>query len=207
MTASAHMRLWRDDRLTNHAQQLAAQYLAEMPARWAHVQAVAAHTQTIAALLDPGAEHILVSAAWLHDIGYAHQLAHTQFHPLDGAEFAREQTFPETVVELVAHHSGAWSEAIERGLVTELARYPAPPTPFLDIITYADLTRGPDGVPITVRNRLLEVLGRYGRGDAVHRAIARSAPSLLAAGERVQARIHEARARAAELDQPQNRTP
>lgn len=193
MTASTHMRLWRDDRLTNHAQQLAAQYLADLPTRWAHTQAVAQHTQNLAQLLDPAAEHILVSAAWLHDIGYAHQLAHTQFHPLDGAEFAREATFPETVAELVAHHSGAWSEAIERGLTTELARYPAPPTPFLDILTYADLTRGPDGAPITIPKRLLEVLGRYQPGDAVHRAIARSAPSLLAAGERVQARIRQAR--------------
>lgn len=194
MTASTHMRLWRDDRLTNHAQQLAAQYLADLPERWAHVQAVAAHTQTVAQLLDPAAEHILVSAAWLHDIGYAHQLAHSQFHPLDGAEFAREQTFPETVVDLVAHHSGAWSEAIERGLTVEFARYPAPPTPFLDILTYADLTRGPDGAPITIRNRLRDILGRYAPGDAVHRAIARSAPALIAAGERVQARIRQAHA-------------
>lgn len=200
MTSSTHMRLWRDDRLTNHAQQLAAQHLADLPARWAHVQAVAAHTQTIAQLLDPAAEHILVSAAWLHDIGYAHQLAHNQFHPLDGAEFVREQTFPETVVELVAHHSGAWFEAIERDLTAELGRYPAPPTPFLDILTYADLTRGPDGAPTTIRNRLRDILSRYERGHAVHRAIARSAPTLIAAGARVQERITHARARAAELD-------
>lgn len=194
MTSSTPMRLWRDDRLTNHAQQLAADHLIDHAPRWAHVQGVAARTRQIAQLIDPAAEHILVSAAWLHDLGHVSTLAHSGFHALDGAEFAAAHTFPATVVELIAHHSGAWSEAIERGMIAELARYPLPPKAFLDILTYADLTIGPAGQPMTVRDRLSDILARYPRGDAVHRAIARSAPALIASCDRVKARIQHAQA-------------
>lgn len=202
MTSSTPMRLWRDDRLTNHAQQLAADHLIDHAPRWAHVQGVAARTQQIAQLIDPAAEHILVSAAWLHDLGHVSTLAHSGFHALDGAEFAAAHTFPATVVELIAHHSGAWSEAIERGMIADLARYPLPPKAFLDILTYADLTIGPAGQPMTARDRLSDILARYPRGDAVHRAIARSAPALIASCDRVKARIKHAQA---STDQPGRR--
>lgn len=186
MTSSIPMRLWRDDRLSNHAEYLAEHHLAaDLPKRWAHTRAVAELTAQVAALIAPAAEHILVAGAFLHDIGYSTAIKDTGFHPLDGAEFAREQTFPETVVGLIAHHSGAWAEAIERGLAQELVHYPVPPADFLDIITYADLSTTPTGQRTNPADRLTEVLQRYGRDHLVHRAIRRSGPDLLAAATRV----------------------
>lgn len=61
-----------------------------------------------------------MAAAWLHDIGYTPELATTQFHPLDGARYLRD----DRVVNLVAHHSGARYEAAERGLEAELSAFP-----------------------------------------------------------------------------------
>lgn len=186
MTSSIPMRLWRDDRLSNHAEHLAEYHLAaDLPERWAHTRAVAELTAQVAALIAPAAEHILVAAAFMHDIGYSISVKDTGFHPIDGAEFAREQTFPETVVGLVAHHSGAWAEAIERSLEQELQHYPVPPADFLDIITYADLSTTPNGQRTNPADRLTEVLQRYGRDHLVHRAIRRSGPDLLAAAARV----------------------
>ncbi|GEM_PF-6153415 len=47
-------------------------------------------------------------------------------------------------------------------------------------------TAGPDGQEMTVRKRIAEILGRYGPDHVVSRALARSAPELIAAVERVQ---------------------
>ena len=91
--------------------------------RWQHVRAVAASAERVAltAALDRG---ILVSAAWLHDIGYADQLRTTGFHPLDGARYLLTQGFDERVAALVAHHSCAVAEARLRGLYSQVREFP-----------------------------------------------------------------------------------
>ncbi len=67
------------------ARELAEQLLSrELPRRWSHVAAVAKRADEVAPVLDVDAD-LLVSAAWLHDIGYAPQVVDTGFHPLDGA--------------------------------------------------------------------------------------------------------------------------
>src|SRR4051794_3742051 len=78
--------------------------------RWQHVQAVAARALEVceATGLDAG---VLVSAAWLHDVGYAPEVFVTGFHPLDGARHLRSLRFRGPVPELVAHHSCARFEA------------------------------------------------------------------------------------------------
>jgi hypothetical protein len=53
---------------------------------------------------------------WLHDIGYAPELAGTGCHPLDGARYLRRIGVDEQVVSLVAYHSCARIEAEVRGL-------------------------------------------------------------------------------------------
>jgi hypothetical protein len=68
----------------------------------------------------PGWRWQHVAAAWLHAIGYAPSIGHTRFRPLDGARHRRDQGWPTSVVNLVAHHSGARFEAEERGLTTVL---------------------------------------------------------------------------------------
>lgn len=59
--------------------------------RWQHVAGVA--SAAAAAAADPVADReaqLLIAAAWLHDIGYAVELAETGIHPLDGARHLRE---------------------------------------------------------------------------------------------------------------------
>ena len=87
----------------------------DLPVRWSHVRGVAAAAGDLAQLLSHNRD-ILVSAAWLHDVGYASEVAQTGFHPLDGARFLREDGWDESVVGLVAHHSFAVVEARLRGL-------------------------------------------------------------------------------------------
>lgn len=183
------MDLLRDERLVGAARDLAEQLLVELPPRWAHTQAVAALTSELAPRLEPVAQHLLVTAAWLHDIGYCPQIAHTGFHPVDGALFAEGHGYSGTIVGLVAHHSGAPIEAQVRGMSSVLRGLPVPPQRFLDIVTYADLHCGPTGERVAATDRFAEVLRRYPAQDPVHRAVTQSRPQLLAAVRRVEMRL------------------
>ena len=97
-----------------------------------------------------------------------------------------EPGFPAVVVSLVAYHTGAEFEARERGLSDALAEFPAPPEFLLDLLTCADMTIGRDGSSVRPDDRISEILARYPAEDPVHRAIERSAPTLLAAAARVE---------------------
>nr|WP_244324498.1 hypothetical protein [Mycobacterium timonense] len=66
-----------------------------------------------------------------------------------------------------------------------LAAFSDPPSDVLDVLTFCDLTTGPDGAPVSPRDRLIEVLGRYGPEDPVHRAVDAGRDELLAAVRRV----------------------
>lgn len=131
----------------------------------------------------PDAE-LLAAAAWLHDVGYAPELAATRFHPLDGARWLRAEGWPAAVVSLVAYHSGAEWEARERGLMDELAEFECPDPDALDLVTFADMTSSPVGERVAARQRIAEILTRYPEGDPVHRAVQRSAPELMASVRR-----------------------
>ena len=126
-----------------------------------------------------------MTAAWLHDIGFAPTLVATGLPPLDGARHLRDEGWPELVVCLVARHTGTEVEAEERGLSRELAEFARPPELLLDLVTTADLTTSPDGYEIDPAVRVTEILCRYSSDHPVHRALTRSAPSLRAAAERV----------------------
>ena len=67
---------------------VAARMAVVLPQRFAHVQAVAAKAGNLRPILDGDAD-LLVTAAWLHDIGYAPTVEDTGFHPLDGARYLR----------------------------------------------------------------------------------------------------------------------
>jgi putative nucleotidyltransferase with HDIG domain len=175
---------------------LAFTLLAEaLPRRWAHTVGVAVTAEALARVLAPPASvDDIVAAAWLHDIGYAPDLVDTGFHPIDGARHAQEQEFPPQVVNLIAHHTGAVFEAHERSLREELARYRFP----VDVVepailSCADLRTGPDGKPVDPADRIAEVLQRYPAEHPVHRAIAKSAPLLVAQARLVQAAAETAR--------------
>lgn len=180
---------------TSFAAEIALSKLASrLPRRWKHVQAVASRATWVAQSLGLGED--LVSAAWLHDIGYAPDLVATGFHPLDGARFLRREGFDECIVSLVAYHSCAYIEAGIRGLASELAADFAPGTSELaDALLYCDMTTGPDGDYVRPADRLVEIRGRYGPDHEVTRFVELAAPEILTAAGRVEELLKAAQPR------------
>jgi hypothetical protein len=173
------------------AEATARKFLAKpLPRRWAHTQGVAAAARGLAPVLGTDAD-LVTAAAWLHDIGYAPTIVATGFHPLDGARHLRDNEGASAVLcRLVAHHSCALNEAIERGLARDLAVEFCPARRDLaDALIYCDMTTGPDGHRLPVAHRLAEIRSRYGPGHLVSRSISRSAPELTSAVERVTGRL------------------
>ena len=175
------------------ARQLAEELLANaLPQRWAHTQGVAHQARFLAPVLGPLASTV-EQAAWLHDIGYSPALVKTGFHPLDGARFLRDHTdIGSPVAVLVAHHSGASVEAANRGLLEELSSE-FPDDAFDDFalagLTYSDMVVGPGGEPMSVDERLAEILRRYPPDDVVHRSIEQSSEAIRGQCARVAARL------------------
>lgn len=156
--------------LVQRAAETAERFVSPLGRRWLHVQAVAARATELSPAVDSDDKKTLVAAAWLHDIGYAPAIAHTRFHPLDGALYLRNSGWPDTIVNLVAHHSGARFEAAERGIDLELAEFPFEDSPLLDALVTADLTTGPSGERFSYDERISEILRRYSPDDPVNRA-------------------------------------
>jgi hypothetical protein len=170
------------------AKSQAEQLIAPLGDRWMHVQAVANEACRVGAVLPAEDADLLVAAAFLHDVGYAPSLNRLGFHPVDGARFLRRHG-QERLASLVAHHSGARFEAEERRLVDELAAFPVEVGPIMDALTFADMTTGPAGQPVTLDERISEIQHRYPHDDPVHRAIVRARPLLQAAIDRTRHRL------------------
>ena len=156
--------------------------------RWLHLQAVGRSAEELG-VRGIDVSEAVVMAAWLHDVGYADTVANTGFHPLDGAEWLRQQAAPEGVVALVAYHSAAQFEAEERGLAEELARFPAPDQDQLDVLTLIDMSTSPTGEQVPVNERLAEILARYPEEHPVHRAVSRSRGYLAESANRAAKRL------------------
>ena len=84
------------------------------------MQGVAARARSLGPVLGADAD-LLETAAWVHDVGYAPDLAVTGLHQLDGARYLRDPQHADAMLcRLVAHHSCAIVEAGERGLADAL---------------------------------------------------------------------------------------
>lgn len=152
--------------------------------RRAHSLAVGRKVEAELPRVRPSVRADLVSAAVLHDIGYAHPA--TGLHALDGARFLAAEGFSMVVCNLVAHHTASTYEAAERGV--DLAAYRAfsvhhDLSDAHAVLWWADMTTGPQGHDVTVEDRLEEICARYGPGDTVTRFIERARPVLLSAGQ------------------------
>ncbi|MFC0431956.1 HD domain-containing protein [Kutzneria buriramensis] len=158
--------------LEEWARSTAGRLLAELPRRWAHSQGVARKAEDVALALEPADRPMLIAAAWLHDIGYAAVLRKCGLHPLDGARYLAALGVPGRVCGLVAHHSGAASVAALMGLGHQLAEFPDERGPVRDALWYCDLTTSPDGLPVSLRTRTVELCARRGPDDPVVRALA-----------------------------------
>jgi putative nucleotidyltransferase with HDIG domain len=162
--------------------------LSPLGSRWAHTQAVAARAQAVAAAVPEADRELLVAAAYLHDIGYAPELADSGFHPLDGARWLRAQGH-ERLACLVAHHSAAQFEAQTRGLADELEAFPEEHSSTADALGYCDLTTDSAGRPVTLEARLADIDARYGNDTEVIRGVRGAAPELAALVARSEARL------------------
>src|SRR6186713_1361880 len=134
--------------IVDWAQETSEQWLSPLGRRWTHVQRVADLADEVGMTFGEDRE-TLVAAAYLHDIGYAPELAKTGFHPLDGARFIRERGH-ERLARLVAHHSGARIEAQLRGITDYMGEFPFDDSDLDLALTYCDLTTGPDGSRVTL---------------------------------------------------------
>lgn len=156
------------------AAELAARLVRPVGARWAHTAAVVQQAERARHLFAGELGNELLAAAWLHDIGYAREVARTGFHPLDGAVYLHGTKWPAGVVSLVAHHSCAAVEAATRGLTDQLAVFSPPPTTLADALCWCDMTSGPTGTRVTLEERLAEVSSRYGADHLVVRSLLRA---------------------------------
>lgn len=171
--------------LVKWAESTARARLAEsLPRRWRHVQQVAERSDVLASQLGEDAE-LLVVSAWLHDIGYAPELAEVGFHPLDGARFLRDHGRDGRLCGLVAFHSSALAEAEALDLADQLAaEFGDERTLTRDLLWFADMTTGPDGQCMSFEERMADVRERYGPDHYVIRALETGMAERAAAGRR-----------------------
>ena len=147
------------------AQALARELLGDVGTRWAHVQTAGAMAARVSVLFDDLEAALLVAAATLHDVGYAPAIAHTGFHPLDGAVFLRSRGMSERLVSLVAHHSEADMLGPQHGVFDLAQRFPRERSLLADALVYADMHAAPDGQVVRAETRLADIAMR--RPDAV----------------------------------------
>jgi hypothetical protein len=160
----------------------AEQFMSPLGRRWAHAQAVAVRA---ASLPFSGAERdLLVAAAYLHDIGYAPELAATGFHALDGARHLRSLG-EEDLARLVAHHTNASHEARLRGFGNYDNEFPFGGMLLDDALTFCDLTTSPDGELATLEDRVEEIIHRYGAAHVVSRTVLAGLPAFGRGRERI----------------------
>lgn len=160
------------------AEQEARRLLEPLGARWRHTQGVADRAQRVGGALERDDAQLLLAAAYLHDVGYAPELAQTGFHPVDGARFVRACGHGR-LAGLVAYHSAAVAEASERGLAAELSGFEYERSVVSRALTYCDLTTDSDGRPVEPTGRFAEIRRRYGHGTPETRALERAEPALL----------------------------
>lgn len=173
--------------IASWARRTAEERLSPLDRRWTHVAAVGAAAERIAPAFGLDGE-TLIAAAFLHDIGYAPELAMTGFHPLDGARFVRAHG-EERIARIVAHHSGARLEAELRGIDGYCDEFPFEDGPLDHAVTCCDLTTGPSGLPVSLAERVAEIQERYGPDAVTARAILASVPEFDRACRLTQQRV------------------
>jgi hypothetical protein len=177
-----------DDDLIHWAAQCATLLLSSLGNRWLHVQGVVERAHQVGGILSQYDRAYLIAAAYLHDMGYAPELQKTGFHPLDGATYLRSLG-KERLALLVAHHSEARFEAQLRGLSLALDAFPRERSAVADALTYCDLTTGPKGEPVSLKERIGDVVSRRGEADIVTQAFRLSLPYVSLAVARTERRL------------------
>ncbi len=146
--------------------------------RQQHTRAVGLKAARIARQLRRDGD-VLIAAAYLHDIGYSGDLRRTGFHPLDGAIHLRDRGH-HRLAGLVAHHSSSEYAANLLGLTRYLRLFPRENSFLMDALTYCDMTTDLNGEEVSLDERLVDVIDRYGRNHPVVQALDKAESSLRA---------------------------
>lgn len=157
--------------------------------RWLHVRGVAQCARWVSVILPPAERHCLISAAYLHDVGYAPNLRRTGIHQLDGARYLKLMG-EHRLAGIVAHHSEARFEISILGFGHELHHYQREESFLMDALTYCDMMTGPTGELTTLEERIAEVQGRYRKGVII-RALKQATPYVTVAVERTEDRLRD----------------
>jgi hypothetical protein len=177
-----------DAMLVDWAADQAEVMLSPLGDRWRHVQGVMRLATAVSKAFTEPEQDVLVSAACLHDVGYAPALRQTGFHQLDGAIYLRNLGY-ERLARLVAHHSEARFEAELRGYGNALEAFPRERSAVADALTYCDQLTGPTGERVTFKERYADVLKRYGQEHVVSQALMHARPLLSLEIARAQRRL------------------
>lgn len=116
--------------------------------------------------LPEGWPELLRTVGFVHDVGYGVS-GGTGLHFIDGAEFLRENGAPDDVVWLVRWHSTALWEARAAGVpgtpesVEDIEGITPMRRKALEVLTLADFTTSPEGLPTTLQDRRAGICERY----------------------------------------------
>jgi hypothetical protein len=145
--------------------------------RYTHILGVVERMKEVLAQIEMEEEtkELLLQTAFLHDIGYSDKLNQYDYHPLDGAFFVQQCGFPKPVIAAVLFHSGAYESVKKtRPDLVSIYAYNAQwldetDQLFIDLITYCDLHTSPVGKKISVKERIDDIVTRYGAEHEVSR--------------------------------------
>lgn len=153
--------------------------LSASPARVKHVLEIAKRVRESAARVSMRGMHSKIDldlaecAALLHDIGYWPPIAHTGFHPIDGARFL-EQEGEQEIPRIIVGHSCSPEEG-------ELRGFPgicSDPGLIAKLITYWDVQVQQGGAVVSYDERLQDILARYGTESIVGQANLKAKPRI-----------------------------
>lgn len=178
-----------DANLVHWTADTATSLLAPLGNRWLHVQGVVERARWVGKAFNEDDRSCLIAAAYMHDIGYAPALEKTGFHSLDGAYYLLSLGY-DRLASLVAHHSGARFEASLRGYEAALDEFPRERSAVADALTYCDLTIGPTGEPVTLKERVTDIYSRYGDANVVTQSLHQSMPFVSLAVARTSRRLY-----------------
>jgi HD superfamily phosphodiesterase len=156
-----------------------ASWLAWVDAAFEHERKIAWHSRGVwhriassrrleLSHLDATRMQSLELAALLHDIGRAIDPLDTEPHAFAGARYLDALGLHD-VASLVAHHSGAKLEALDRDM-TDLDMWPDVDRELLLYLNYADRTVNSVGESVTLTQRRQDIASRRGeQSPSVHR--------------------------------------
>ncbi len=167
---------------------LSHRLLADQGTRYQHVRRASDVAQRDLAVLFTAEDHrLLVAAAAVHDIGYAPEIAHTGFHPVDGGHYLLRQGYSHRLAALVAHHSHADLLAPDASTRLLLQPFEREASLLADALAYADMHSDLSGEPILPERRISDIERRHPSPNARRRTAAQEG-----AVERVRAALARA---------------